>query len=161
MHNTLRYGAGLFCSLWLASLLVGCTIVQAPGSSGAGTGGAGPSGAGPSGAGPGSSVPPGKVPADLVGRWEDSDTIIDFGADGSVNYFIKWTNCSTLDSGVAVVTDADMTLHFTTGTYGCAWAFEPKTRTFTYYLASGGTAIHMIETNCGTSCWANANLDKQ
>ena len=156
MDKRLRYGSGLFCAFWLTSLPVGCTIVQPSGSSGAGA-----SGAGTSGPGAGGSVPPGDVPADLVGRWQDSETIVDFAADGSVKYFIKWTGCSTLDSGVAVATDADMTLYFTSGAYACAWAFEPKTRTFTYYLSSGGTAIHMKETNCGTSCWSDANLDKQ
>lgn len=108
------------------------------------------------------SAPAGQVPTDLVGRWQDSETIVDFRADGTVSYFLQWSGCSTLDTGTAVATATEVTLYFTAGVYKCAWAFAPKTRTFTYYFSSGATAgLHLKETNCGTDCWSDANLDKQ
>ncbi len=114
---------------------------------------------------PDGSAPAGQVPAELVGRWIGRDAIVDFRADGTVSYFISYpeSRCSTLDNGTVVATGTNMTLYFTSGQYKCGWAFEPKTKTFTYTLEHPpglNPVIHMKETNCSTSC-ESLNLDKE
>lgn len=150
----------------VGTLAFGCsgtsTGTGTPGTSGTASTSGGSTNAPPAdGAEPSGGVPAGNVTAELAGKWFNEGEVWDFKADGTASHLVtlnsKTCESEDLQSGVAVVSGANVTFHVTSGinkSCGATLPFEAHVEHYSFAVEDTdvGRVLTLEDLDCTTGC---------